>query len=103
MASSRIGIKQLDMGGWVRVFVGQGQPGPDLPAYLSHALNNWFRERPHLRLRFVLPVTQHGDTVELHGWYEQVMFSDQSTLARSVPRTPASGTSSGTSVTGGVQ
>lgn len=95
MATARIGIKQLDMGGWVRVFPGQGEPGPDLPTYLSHALNNWFRERPHLRLRFVLPVTHCGNTVELHGWYEQILFSDQSTLARSVPRTPASATASG--------
>jgi hypothetical protein len=87
----RIGINQLDMGGWVRVYLGQGDPGIDVAPYLSHALNGWFRERPHLRLRFVLPVTRQGNTVELHAWYEQVWFSDQSPLARAIPRTPGSG------------
>jgi hypothetical protein len=84
----RIGINQLDMGGWVRVYLGQGDPTGEVACYLSHALNGWFRERPHLRLRFVLPVTRNGQTVELHAWYEQVWFSDQSPLARATPRTP---------------
>jgi len=84
----RIGVNQLGMGGWVRVYLGQGDPGGEVACYLSHALNGWFRERPHLRLRFVLPVTRNGHTVELHAWYEQVWFSDQSPLARATPRTP---------------
>ena len=84
----RIAINQQDMGGWVRVYLGQGDPGGDVASYLSHALNGWFRERPHLRLRFVLPVSRQGNTVELHAWYEQVWFSDQSPLARAIPRTP---------------
>jgi hypothetical protein len=80
------------MGGWVRVYLGQGDPSGEVACYLSHALNGWFRERPHLRLRFVLPVTRNGHTVELHAWYEQVWFSDQSPLARATPRTPGTPT-----------
>lgn len=86
----RIGINQMDMGGWVRVYLGQGEPNGELAPFLSHALNGWFRERPHLRLRFVLPVTRNGNTVELHGWYEQIWFSDQSPMAKAAPRTPGS-------------
>ncbi|MFM7059136.1 MAG: hypothetical protein ACKO2P_19670 [Planctomycetota bacterium] len=92
LGTPRIGVNQLDMGGWLRVYLGQGDPSGEVACYLSHALNGWFRERPHLRLRFVLPVTRHGHTVELHAWYEQVWFSDQSPLARATPRTPATST-----------
>ena len=88
MVQARIGINQLDMGGWVRVYLGQGEPTGEIAHFLSHALNGWFRERPHLRLRLILPVTRNGNTVELHAWYEQILFSDQSPLAKPVPRTP---------------
>jgi len=88
MVQARIGINQLDMGGWVRVYLGQGEPSGEIAPFLSHALNGWFRERPHLRLRLILPVTRNGNTVELQAWYEQILFSDQSPLAKPVPRTP---------------
>jgi len=47
---------------------------PDLPAYLSLTLTEWFRQRPQLRMRTVLAVTREGSTVELHAWYELHVF-----------------------------
>ena len=48
----------------------------DLGLFLAHRLAQWFRERPHLRLRCVVPIQRDGYTVELHGWYEQTLFPD---------------------------
>jgi hypothetical protein len=71
------------MGGWVRIYpAGSGPPPDDLPLYLSHTLANWFWQRPHFRLRCVVPVTRDGATAELHAWYEQTQFPDASPLAR---------------------
>lgn len=39
------------------------------------------RKRPHLRVRFVVPITRDGDTAELHAWYDQVLFPDTSPMA----------------------
>jgi hypothetical protein len=39
------------------------------------------RDHQHLRIRFVVPISRDGDTVELHAWYEQVLFSDRSPMA----------------------
>jgi len=95
MVQTRIGINQLDMGGWVRVYLGQGEPTGEIAHFLSHALNGWFRERPHLRLRLVLPVTRNGNTVELHAWYEQradfVFGSKSACKARPQDSRPACG------------
>jgi hypothetical protein len=65
-----------DMGGWVRVFMGRGEPTGELAKFLSHSLTEWVRKRPHLRLQIVVPVVRDGDTVELHAWYDQVIFPD---------------------------
>jgi hypothetical protein len=46
----------------------------DLAVYLSQALTEWFRQRPHLRMRCVLPITRDGKTVELHAWYDAHLF-----------------------------
>jgi hypothetical protein len=63
------------MGGWLRVSTEAGATLPDdLPVFLSHTLAEWFRQRPQLRLRCVVPIQRHGDTVELHAWYEQIAF-----------------------------
>lgn len=81
MSQPRFEIVQENMGGWVRVFLGRGEPTGELAKFLSHSLTDWMRKRPHLRVRFVVPVNRDGDTVELHAWYDQVQFSDISPMA----------------------
>jgi hypothetical protein len=77
--SGKFHIHQRDMGGWVRVFTDPLAAVPDdLGVFLSHALTAWFRQRPQLRLRAVVPVNKAGDTVELHAWYELGVFPDLS-------------------------
>jgi hypothetical protein len=73
--SGRFEISQTDMGGWVRVFPASLTNVPDdLPVYLSHTLAEWFRHRPNLPLRCVVPISKNGDTVELHAWYDAPLF-----------------------------
>jgi hypothetical protein len=77
--SSRFEVYQRDMGGWVRVFTSATADRPDdLAVYLSHALTAWFRQRPQLRIRTVVPITRDGDTIELHAWYDLGVFADLS-------------------------
>lgn len=80
MSQPRFEILQEDMGGWLRVFLGRGEPTGEVAQFLSHSLSNWMRDRPHLRVRFVVPINRDGDTVELHAWYDQVLFSDVSPM-----------------------
>jgi hypothetical protein len=81
--SGKFDVGTHDMGGWVRVFASQsGQHVEDLAFYLAHRLSLWFRENPHQRLICVVPISKGGNTVELHGWYEQHIFPDTSPLAR---------------------
>ena len=77
----RFEIVPEDMGGWVRVYLGRGEPTGEVAKFLSHSLTVWMRERPHLRVRFVVPINRDGDTVELHAWYDQVSFTDTSPMA----------------------
>jgi hypothetical protein len=72
--SGKFEIGQQDMGGWVRIVPGRQNLPDDLAVYLSRALSDWFRQRPHLRMRCVVPVQRDGDTVELHAWYEAHLF-----------------------------
>jgi hypothetical protein len=81
MNEPRFSILQRDMGGWVRVYLGHGEPTGEVAQFLSHSLTKWIRERPHLRLRFAVPINRDGDTVELHAWYDQVLFQDLSPMA----------------------
>ena len=85
MNSPRFEILQEDMGGWVRVYLGRGEPTGEVARYLSHGLTQWMRSRPHLRIRFVVPITSSGDTMELHAWYDQVSFPDISPMANAGP------------------
>ena len=71
-----------DLGGWVRAVAGPGTHPPDLAALLSLHLTNWFRQHPHLRMRCVLPVNKDGNTVELHAWYDAVLFPDLTSQGR---------------------
>jgi hypothetical protein len=76
---SKIAVHQQDMGGWLRVFTDPPPPEhPDLPVWLAHALTEWFRQRPHIRPRCIIPVVQGGNTVELHAWYDLHVFPDLS-------------------------
>jgi hypothetical protein len=73
--SGKFDITQLDMGGWVRIFASPLAGVPDdLGVALSQALIDWFRQRGQYHLRAVAPVVRNGDTVELHGYYERVVF-----------------------------
>jgi hypothetical protein len=77
--SGKFNIHQTDMGGWVRVYTDLLATVPeDFAAYLSLALTQWFRERPQLRMRCVVPVQRNGDTVELHAWFDLGQFPDLS-------------------------
>jgi hypothetical protein len=77
--SGKFNVMQQDMGGWVRVYTDpQANVPADLPVFLAHALTEWFRQRPQLRIRTVVPVARGGDTVELHAWYEMGVFPDLS-------------------------
>src|SRR5262249_16125826 len=63
--SGKFNVHQLDMGGWIRVFIDPMATVPeDLAVFLSHALTEWFRQRPHLRMRTVVPITRDGTPVE---------------------------------------
>ena len=47
MGKPRFEIVQEDMGGWVRVFLGRGEPAGEVARFLSHGLTDWMRKRPH--------------------------------------------------------
>ncbi len=71
------------MGGCVWVVAGQtAATVEDLGFYLAHKLSMWCREHPYLRLICVVPINKDGNTVEMHGWYEQHLFPDRSPLAQ---------------------
>jgi hypothetical protein len=62
------------MGSWVRVCASRHNLPDDLPVYLSQSLSEWFRQRPHLHMRCVVPIQRDGNTVELHAWYDAHLF-----------------------------
>lgn len=57
--------------GFVRVFMGHGEPTGELARYLSATLAQWITQHPELRVIAVVPVVRDGDTAELHAWFEQ--------------------------------
>ena len=81
MNAPRFEILREDMGGWVRVYLGRGEPTGEVAKFLSHSLTEWMRQHPHLRVRIIVPITSSGDTAELHAWYDQVFFPDISPMA----------------------
>ncbi len=77
--SGKFNVLREDMGGWVRVFTRELALVPDeLGVYLSHALTEWFRQRPQLTMRCVVPLIRDGYTAELHAWYTLHVFPDVS-------------------------
>jgi hypothetical protein len=70
--SGKFETTHVNMGGWVRVFPSKAEDAgrEDLAVYLSQALAEWFRKRPELRMKCVVPISREGTTVEMHAWYE---------------------------------
>jgi hypothetical protein len=70
-------IHNMDLGGWLRFFSNpETKDLPDLPFYLSYAVSQFFRTRPHYRPYAIVPIHKDGKTVEMHVWYAQVGFPD---------------------------
>jgi len=82
MNDPRFTIAITDMGGWVRVYLGSGEPTGETALFLSRSLAEWMRENPHLRVRFIVPMSSNGDTAELHAWYDRTLFPDVSQIER---------------------
>ncbi len=74
MTNGKINVHIENKGGWIRVFLHDDAPAEDLTPYLSHTLTNWIRKNNQYQIRFVIPITRDGNTVEFHAWYQQVHF-----------------------------
>jgi hypothetical protein len=72
--SSKFNVHQDDMGGWLRVHAEGASFPATLPLILSQCAAEWFRKRPNLRLRFIVPIQKDGDTVALHAWFDAHVF-----------------------------
>ena len=57
--------------GYLRVFMGRGEPAGELPPFLSATLAQWIASNPNQRIVAVTPISRDGNTVELHAWFEQ--------------------------------
>jgi len=90
--SSSVPIHASDMGGWVRVFTDKPEPLPEaFPVYLSLALADWFRARPQLHLRTVVPITKDGTTAELHAWFDVHVVAGPPRQATQTPKEKPAG------------
>jgi hypothetical protein len=43
----------------------------DLPLFLQRALEDWFRDRPNLRVKAAMGVVENGNTTSLRCWFEE--------------------------------
>jgi len=82
-SEARFAITQVDMGGWVRVYLARGEPTGEVAKFLSLSLAQWMRQFPEFRVRMIVPISSNGDTTELHAWYDRVLFSDVSQIVES--------------------
>jgi len=57
--------------GFLRVFMGRGEPTGELAPFLSATLANWMTANPAQRIIAVCRINRDGDTVELHTWFER--------------------------------
>lgn len=64
-------INVEDHNGFLRVFMGRGEPAGELAKFLSATLGNWMKANPEQRVVAVCPINRDGDTVELHAWFER--------------------------------
>lgn len=70
--SSKFNIYQDEHDGWVRVHTDRRSAFPeDFARILSEVLTDWFRKRPELVMRCIVPVARDGNTVELHAWFRR--------------------------------
>ncbi len=69
-------INVEDQGGFLRVFMGHGEPTGELAPFLSRTLAHWIRDNQQFQILAVVPINRDGDTVELHAWYEPRMIDD---------------------------
>lgn len=60
-----------DHRGYLRVFMGRGEPTGELAPFLSGTLARWIENNPGQRIVAVAPISRDGDTVELHAWFEK--------------------------------
>lgn len=67
--TGRFEILIEDHDGWIRAYLGRGEPAGETARFLSESLTQWFRDRPHLGLHCIVPISRDGDTAELHAWY----------------------------------
>lgn len=73
--SGNITVNMSDRGGWVVIYPGSLESlPPQMPIVLSRAMEEWFSELPHLRLRSAMSIVQEGNTVMIHAFYEQVAW-----------------------------
>lgn len=56
--------------GFLRFYMGHGEPPGELCQFLSAALAQWIQEHPETRVVAVAPINRDGDTAELHAWFE---------------------------------
>jgi hypothetical protein len=73
--SGKFQINVTDKGGWIVIYPAQPHSLPtDLPVHLSRTMEQWFIERPHLRIRSAVPIVQDGNTIIIHAFYDQVLW-----------------------------
>ena len=70
MTERRFEINIEDHMGYLRVYMGRGEPNGELARFLSGTLAQWMQNHPEQRIVAVAPVSRYGDTVELHAWFE---------------------------------
>lgn len=56
--------------GFLRFYMGHGEPTGELAPFLSGTLAQWIEKNPNQRIMAVAPISRDGDTVELHAWFE---------------------------------
>lgn len=73
--SGKIDIVIQEMRGWFEIRVSRDYDLPDdVHVGMSEIMNQWFCDRPHLRMRCVVPIQKDGSTVAFHVWYDAVLF-----------------------------
>jgi hypothetical protein len=84
-------IHNVDLGGCLRFFSNpETKELPDLALYLSYAVSQFFRSKPHYRPYSIVPINHDGKTVEMHVWYSQVGFPDYTGLEAHVSQAASS-------------
>lgn len=71
MSEARYSILVDEKDGYVRVFLGHGEPAIELSRALSKTLASWMKVNPQKQIVAVVPVHRDEDTVELHAYIGQ--------------------------------